>query len=217
MRSRTYLNRKTHYLFISLTLFGLLFSYPLFFLSLLSYISMALLFRRVHRSLYDNSSFKDNIVYSPVSGKVINVRKGVEHLLFGTRLTEIHLAIPWWRNFGLFLPIKGEVILAEDLGQKRLWRFSKASLDQKDTSKYGFAFQVQSKEGEFLGVQLIPCYFGLLPQCALLPGDHGLTGANFGFFPFGGTVRLYLSDDAEILINEDDNLIAGATTIAGLL
>jgi hypothetical protein len=46
-----------------------------------------------------------------------------------------------------------------------------------------------------------------------LPGDRGKVRANWGFFPFGGTVLVYLSENYEILVKEGDSLEAGKSIL----
>jgi phosphatidylserine decarboxylase len=48
----------------------------------------------------------------------------------------------------------------------------------------------------------------------VMPGDRGGRRVNIGYFPFGGTVMLYLPKKYEILIKTNDEVTAGETIMA---
>ena len=47
-----------------------------------------------------------------------------------------------------------------------------------------------------------------------MPGDRGGRRVNIGYFPFGGTVVLYLPKKYEILVKVNDDVNAGETIFA---
>ena len=49
-----------------------------------------------------------------------------------------------------------------------------------------------------------------------MPGDRGGRRVNIGYFPFGGTLILYLPEKYEILIKENESINAGESIIAML-
>lgn len=49
------------------------------------------------------------MIYGPVNGKVISVKKKVDHKIFGNDLTQIQIQIPFWRETGVFLPMTLEI------------------------------------------------------------------------------------------------------------
>ena len=58
------------------------------------------------------------------------------------------------------------------------------------------------------------CRLGLWPELIVMPGDKGGRRVNIGYFPFGGTVMLYLPKKYEILIKSNDEVLAGETILA---
>jgi phosphatidylserine decarboxylase len=192
------------WIFNLVTLFiflGVIYSLGLFF------------FRRHNKKIQDAPRSGNLTIYSPLNGKVVSITKGCDHDIFGKDLIEMRLSIPFFKEMGLFIPTNSEVIdLQVNRGQKAL-RFKKNL--EKISSQTGLCLAFKSSNGCKFGMQLIPCAIGMWPEVALLPGDKGKLGANMGYFPFGGTVLLYLPKESEVLISESAQLIAAETLLAG--
>ncbi len=185
----------------------------LFIVLILVYTLGLVLFRKKTKKIQDAPRCGNLTIYSPINGEVISIQKSIDHDVFGKDMIEMRLAIPFFKEMGLFLPTNSEVVdIKASRGQKE-FRLKKSL--RKISSDTGLSLAFKSSNGCKFGMQLIPCSLGMWPEVALLPGDRGKLGANIGYFPFGGTVLLYLPKESEILISESAKLIAGETLLAG--
>ena len=218
IRKRTYLPSIYHTVFWTLLFFFWLFSfYFLIFILVLLYATFGLIFRKVYPSFSEDPAIKRGILFSPVSGKVLSIKKNVNHLFFGDDLTQVQISIPWWKEYGVFLPFTSEVrdLIVES--GKSWFRLSKAIFpDQLTQLVPGLCVQLRGVSGDDVGLQFVKCPTGAWPEVNVLPGDRGKQQVNMGFFPFGGTLLLYIPSKYEILIKDSEDVVGGETLVAGL-
>ena len=216
MSVRNYLPKFYHFVFIFLICFFFFFGFPIL-IPLAPYALLLYLTRKSKGHYKEDSSLKNNMVYGPVNGKVLSVKKNVNHKIFGNDLTQIQIQIPFWRETGVFLPMTLEITDMIVQKGREWWRWSGAELpDQKDKVMPGLSVTCQGVNGADIGIQFHKCYLGFWPELRVIPGDRGKVQVNIGFFPFGGTVVLYLPSNYEILIDKNNEMIAGQTIVAGL-
>jgi len=185
----------------------------LFVILILIYGLGLFLFRKITKKIQDAPRSGNLTIYSPVNGKVVSIDKNVNHDVFGSEMIQMRLAIPFFKEMGLFLPTSSEVVNLKAKKGRKMFRLNKSF--ETLSSETGLCLAMKSSNGCEFGMQLIPCSLGMWPEVALLPGDRGKLGANIGYFPFGGTVLLYLPKESEVLISESAELIAGETLLAG--
>ena len=215
--SLTYLPRFTHFLFW----IGLLFAWALsldvtIILVMSIYLSCCLLFRRLNRNILDGPAFSNEVLFSPINGKIISVRKQVDHAYFGKNKCEIRIASSWFNEMGIYLPFSSEV---KDIKVKKgdsFFRYRKSEFFQKEHMIDSLSLTLGSDKLDCIGVQFVKCYFGVWPEVALMPGDRGRRHANIGYFPFGGTVICYIPNNYEALVEVGDKVKACESLIAGL-
>jgi phosphatidylserine decarboxylase len=191
-----YFKRRVHFtwLFFTLILFYLNL-WPLAFLSLAFHALILALARKRPLTFHDDQPDGDGLVLAPVSGRVKSVRSHTNHKVFGPDLLELELRLPFWKEWGLFLPAAGEII---DTVEK----------------KEGFYVTILRPDGRRIGVALLKNVLRSGASLNLLPGDRGRTAALFGHFSFGGKVLLYLTENCEILVQVNEQIIAGQTALA---
>lgn len=213
----TFLERKYHYYFIIALAFFFLFAlWPIFLVVLFVYISLLILFRRETKDFLEAHDATQGVVLSPVNGKVRGIRKIKNHPIFGQDCIEIQISIPWWAEWSVRLPITGDITdfhRGRDRSLLRLFRFNEP--DQEQVNDRGFYYKLLSHKGDQVGLQFIPCPLGLDPELIISPGDRGMRVANIGYFPLGGSVLVYLSQNYEIMIQLEDQVTAGETPLAG--
>ncbi len=216
---KSYLNKNTHGIFIfSILLMWLLKFNFLLGLILFSYIALLYLFRRHQIRFFNGQTSNKEIVYSPVSGYIISVKKKIDHAFFGKNLSEIRIAIPWWQEFGVRLPLASEVIDLKMNQGKSLYRFSQYGLLSQEVQIVpSLMVLLNNSQGNSLGIQMIKCPFGMWPRIRVTPGDRGKNQSDIGYFPFGGTVLLYLPSNYEILVSDDAKASTGLTALAKLV
>jgi len=212
-----YLDKSFHVsMGISLIVFALAGVVWIFLPLALFYIITLVIFRRKHSPYKDNVvNRSEDMVYAPANARIVSVKKSVDHVIFGKNLIEIQMGIPWWSEAGLYLPVKSEVKDFQFKDGKSVFRFnSKPLADQSNISLSGISLSLETTKNQFIGIQLIKCVLGQWPELIVMPGDKGKERANIGFFPFGGTVVLFLPDNYDILTKENNEVIAGETVIA---
>ena len=201
---------------ISLAVFALAGVGWIFFPLVIFYIGTLWFFRSKSHVYRDNVVNRaDGLIYAPVNARVLSVRSGVDHVIFGKNLKEIQMGIPWWKETGIFLPVKSEIKDFQSKDGKSFFRFTSEPMpDQSNMSVAGVSVTLATPKKEFIGMQFVKCLLGQWPELAVMPGDRGKERVNIGFFPFGGTVLLFLPENYDILINKDGEVIAGETVIA---
>lgn len=193
-------------------LFGLSFVFKAF---LFVYIFMFLLLRKKMSNYKEDLSIKKGVIYSPISGKILSVKKNVDHISCGENLLEVRISMPWWSECGIYLPFASEVKDLNVEPGRGVFRLGEELPDQKDKMFTGLCLTLESPSKETLGVQFVKCVTGLWPEVPLMPGDRGQGQVGIGFFPLGGTALLYLPANYEILVNNNDHVVGGETLIAG--
>ena len=155
------------------------------------------------------------VLKSPISGKVISIRSGVEHAEFGRNLNELKLILSHGSEIGLYLPCAATFEKIVKLNNKEILRFQKSiSLDQSSKPYGGTIIKLVDEKDARLGFQFVKCFMGMEPKLSVLAADKGVAGARFGVFPLGGTVLVYLGEEFNIIVKENDRIFAGTTPIA---
>lgn len=212
-----YLDRSFHVsMIISLLVFGLAGVGWIFLPLMLFYGSTLWIFRRKASPYRENVVNRaEGMIYAPVNARIISVRDNVNHVIFGKNLKEVQLGIPWWSEAGIYLPIKSEIKDFQSKDGKSIFRFKTDAIpDQSSMSVAGVCLSLETNKKQFIGMQFIKCMLGQWPELIVMPGDRGKERANIGFFPFGGTVLMFLPENFDVVINKDNEVIAGETVIA---
>lgn len=203
-------------LFISLFIIWLFSIYLILVPLLAFYFLMRWLFRRKSFSHFDDINIKQELVISPVNGTVVEVKENVSHKLFGQNLKEVRLIIPWHHEYGIYLPETSEI---EDVKVEKgpaLFRLTNEKIsEQLDRVLPGVCVTMKNLFEDKLHMQFVKCTTGYWPELKVMPGDRGRASANIGYFPFGGTVLLYLPMNYEIMVSEQQVVQAGESPIAG--
>ena len=77
-------------------------------------------------------------------------------------------------------------------------------------------FVLKSKNQAKSLMRFIDCVYGQRPTIWLKSGDRGRGAACFGNYPFGGTLIIYLPQNSDILVFENERVVPGQTVIAAL-
>jgi hypothetical protein len=106
-----YLSKSAQFVWILfLVLCFLIFGFlTMLFLGLI-YTGVLLLFRKNPLEINEAATTNSNVLFSPVNGEVKSVRSKVDHQIFGEDLVEVQILIPWWKEWGLYLPANLQVI-----------------------------------------------------------------------------------------------------------
>ena len=203
---KNFLTWKAYFLLAVLGLIFLLLSfYPGLVVIFLLYLAGVFLFRKSKNEYHLEISHPQGMVFSPIHGKLVEIKKGMIHPTLGGKFWELNFKIPFGGETGLYLPLEGEImdmVLSKD-----------NSLKGTDGINYP-SLLIKSREKVSMGLSFRPGYLGLAPQFFVNSGDRGKASANFGFFPLGGRVLLYLPGNCEILVKKNSIVSPGENFIA---
>lgn len=187
--------------------------YKILFILVLAYILLYVVLRKNRNDFRDDPTSTRGVIFAPSNGKVVHIEHNVSHGMFGDQLIEIQIMVPWWKEMGIFLPLSCEVKNLLLLKGQSFFRYKKAVevLGSNEGKGVGLALD---NRGESIGLTFLKCKLGLWPEMMVMPGDRGGRRVNIGYFPFGGTVMLYLPKKYEILIKTNDEVNAGETIFA---
>jgi hypothetical protein len=197
-------------LFVFFWLFGF---YKILSILIFAYIILYVVLRKSRNDFRDDPISTRGVIFSPANGKVVHIEHNVSHGFYGDQLIEIQIMIPWWKEMGIFLPLSCEIKNLLVLKGQSFFRYLKAVevLGSKEGKGVGLALD---NRGESIGLTFFKCKLGLWPELMVMPGDRGGRRVNIGYFPFGGTVMLYLPKKYEILVKTNDEVNAGETIFA---
>ena len=197
-------------IFIFFWLFGF---YKLLGISIFAYLVLYVILRKNINHFRDDPITTKGVIFSPANGKILHIEHNVSHGMYGDQLIEIQIMIPWWKEMGVFMPLSAEIKTLLVLKGQSFFRYLKAEevIGTKDGKGVGLALD---NRGESIGLTFFKCKLGLWPELMVMPGDRGGRRVNIGYFPFGGTVMLYLPKKYEILMKINDEVTAGETILA---
>ncbi|MBC7539254.1 MAG: hypothetical protein H7281_10565 [Bacteriovorax sp.] len=197
-------------LFVFCGIFGF---YKILTIMVIAYIVLYVVLRKSRNDFRDDPISTRGVIFSPANGKVVHIEHNVSHGFYGDQLIEIQIMIPWWKEMGIFLPLSCEIKNLLVLKGQSFFRYLKAVevLGSKEGKGVGLALD---NRGESIGLTFFKCKLGLWPELMVMPGDRGGRRVNIGYFPFGGTVMLYLPKKYEILVKTNDEVNAGETIFA---
>lgn len=197
------------------TIFALSFGYIL----LVSIICGVVFFASRRASIPFRDTLKDDgeIFLSPIHGEVKSIRRNVELIDYPEFCHEIRIAISGWTEKGLYLPTSGEVVYLKAVKGRRIAR------EAEDHEFYGpvddvahtdFVLSTNKKNKALL--RFIDGKYAKRPTIWLKSGDRGRGAACFGYYPFGGTLLIYLPENTDILVFENEKVVPGQSVIAVL-
>lgn len=187
--------------------------YYVFFIVLTLYVGLYIFFRKKIQTLSEHVSSDGIPILAPVNGKIIHVERNVSHGIFGEKLTEIQILIPWWSEFGIFLPLHAEVKNIILHKGRSFFRYQKAF--EKVGANIGRGISLSLEHGvQIIGLTFYKCKLGMTPELIVQAGDIGRPGVNIGYFPLGGTLVMYLPAQFEIMCVVDQKIDAQVSVLA---
>lgn len=197
-------------LFFFMWLFGL---YKTLLISVCLYALLYLVLRRSRNDFRDEPMRTKGVIFAPANGKIIHIENNVSHGMYGDQLVEIQILVPWWKEMGIYMPLSSEIKTLLVLKGQSFFRYQKAEEVIGTKEGKGVSMALDNR-GEIIGLTFFKCKLGLWPELMVMPGDRGGRRVNIGYFPFGGTVMLYLPKKYEILLKTNDEVSAGESILA---
>jgi hypothetical protein len=199
--------------FILFFIFWLCHFYIILSISVVLFCILYFVLRKSTNHFRDDPVSTKGVIFAPVNGKILNFEYNVAHGSYGEGMTEIQILVPWWKEMGIFLPLSSEIKTLLVLRGQSFFRFKRVEEVLGSKEGKGLSLSLDNK-GETVGMTFFKCKLGLWPEIMVMPGDKGGRRVNIGFFPFGGTVMLYLPKKYEILVKQNDELTACETILA---
>ena len=211
---KSYLPAKFNTLTFTLIFFFWMFGlYKILCISLIIFMILYVVLRRNRNDFRDEPMTTKGVIFAPANGKIVHIENNVSHGMYGDQLMEIQIMIPWWKEMGIFMPLSSEIKTLMVLKGQSFMRTKIA--EEVIGTKEGKGVSVAlDNRGEIIGLTFFKCKLGLWPELMVMPGDRGGRRVNIGYFPFGGTVMLYLPKKYEILLKINDEITAGETIMA---
>lgn len=201
---------------------GLLFifwKYPLGYF-LISSILVGIIFFYSRRAFipYRDTLKNDGEIYlAPVHGEVRSIRLNVPTLNDPHPHHEVRIVVSNLNEKGLYLPTTGEVSYLRATKGIKIPRDSEGQdfyRPMDDVSHTDVTLMSKNRTQTLL--RFIDCKYGKRPTIWLKSGDRGRGAACFGYYPFGGTLIIYLPHNSDILVFENEQVVPGQTVIAAI-
>jgi hypothetical protein len=167
---------------------------------------------------YRDTMKKDGEIYlSPVHGHVESVRHSVSSQDYPSLCHEVRISVSFWDQKGLYLPTSGEVTYLKANKGNKLHRKSPSHIFYGPVEELAHTdLTLTSRSNNNTLLRFIDCTTGVRPSMWLKSGDRGRGGACFGYYPFGGSLLIYLPASSDILVFENELVIPGQTVIAAI-
>ncbi len=172
-------------------------------------------FRRSFIPYRDTLKNDGEIFLSPTHGEVKSVRMNVTTLEDRLPHHEVRLSISSIAEKGLYMPTTGEVSYLRANKGVKIPRDSDGLAFYRPIDEVSHTdLTLTSKNQVKTLLRFIDCKYGKRPTIWLKSGDRGRGAACFGYYPFGGTLIIYLPIHSDILVFEGEKVVPGQTVIA---
>lgn len=218
MRRFFFLSPEISWALLALLIYGFL-KFPLILLIPLILLDSLVLFIFRKGSIPYRDTIKNSgeIYLSPIHGRVESVRLNVSATDYASPCHEVRISMLFWDEKGLYLPTAGEVSYLKANKGKKVRRDSPAEVFYGSVEELAHTDLIlTSKNQTTTLMRFIDCQSGKRPTIWLKSGDRGRGAACFGYYPFGGTLLIYLPADSDVLVYEKELVVPGQTVVAAL-
>ncbi len=187
--------------------------------ALISILLVTVFYALRRSSIPYRDTLKNNgeIFLSPVHGIVQSIRRDTSTWDDVPFTHEVRISIGPWDEKGLYLPTSGEVSFLKANRGNKIPRYSDSQNFYLPATEIAHTdFILTSKNLTKTLMRFIDCTYGQRPSIWLKSGDRGRGAACFGYYPFGGTLIIYLPQNSDILVFEKERVVPGQTVIAAL-
>jgi hypothetical protein len=162
----------------------------------------------------ENLKNDGSVILSPVAGEVVEV-SDFFHNEEAIKYSKIRIIVRFSDYWGLHLPFSAEMEYLKGhrgqlLPRKDLATFDLSKID--DMTKTDLI--LRSKYGLMTKLTFIHSRFGKSPKIWMKSGDRGRGAACFGYYPFGGSLIIYIPKPCDVLIIKGEQLVPGHTVLA---
>jgi hypothetical protein len=218
MKRLVFLPTTISYGLLALTL-AIFWKYPFIYFVITALIVSVVFFfsRRAFIPYRDTLKNEGEIYLSPVHGEIKSIRLNVPTLNDPHPHHEVRFTISNFNEKGLYLPTTGEVAYLRATKGVKIPRDSEGQAFYRPIDEVSHTdLTLMSKNKTHTLLRFIDCKYGKRPTIWLKSGDRGRGAACFGYYPFGGTLIIYLPHNSDILVFENERVVPGQTVIAAI-
>ena len=164
--------------------------------------------RRQTRTIQDTARLDSEIFIAPITGKIEKIE------IYQNEQLYIKIRMSLFGGWGLYLPLNSEM---KHLRIKEGDHVLQNSLDvqvAKIESYHRTEIELFSARSRNYLMYCLHPSVDRLPKIWMKSGDKGVGAACFGFFPFGGWVFVVLPKNSDLLVVENEHIVAGESVIA---
>jgi phosphatidylserine decarboxylase len=188
-----------------------------FFISFLLFLILGFFFRRNRISFQDTIKPDGEMYISPIHGKIESIRQNVPVWGDLDQGHEVRITMSVNDEKGLYLPLNGEVTFLKANKGIKISRNSESQHFYGPLEEVSHTDLILSSRNETkTQMRYIDSPYCPRPSLWMKLGDRGRSSACFGYYPFGGTLLIYLPINSEILVYEGERVKPGQTVIAVL-
>ena len=181
------------------------------------FIVVGFIFRRSSVPHRESSKLGGEIYLSPVHGRVESIRQLITTPEYPSPCHEVRISMSLIDEKGLYLPTAGEVTFLKANKGKKIPRNADEKCFYTNLEEISHTdLQLTSKSKITYLMRFIDTQYGERPVIYLKYGDRGVGAACFGYYPFGGTLIIYLPQNSDILVFDKEKVIPGLTVIAAV-
>ncbi len=179
-------------------------------------LSLYALFAYRKKSINWKENLKNDgtVILSPVAGLIVDVGDyyNEEESIHYSKIKIIVRVTDYW---GLHLPFSSEMDFLKSqrgkfLPRKELISFDLSLLETMTKTD----LILRSKNSLLTKMTFIHSRFGRSPKIWMKSGDRGKGAACFGYYPFGGSLIIYIPKPCDVLIIKGEQLVPGHTVLA---
>jgi phosphatidylserine decarboxylase len=155
-----------------------------------------------------------SILLSPVDGEIVRISQFIDPE-DSVEYTEIRIKMSVTNYWGVHLPNSSEMEYLKSNRGKFLNREQIEDFDLSEIEDYCKTdLTLRSKNDNATKMRFLHCIYGKSPKIWMKSGDRGRGAACFGYYPFGGSLLVYISRPSDILVIKGEKIEAGQTVLA---
>jgi len=215
IRSNFFLKKKWVLLTVFITLYSVI-TLSGFFMWLALALGSGWLWLHRRRSIIWRETLKNDgeMFLSPTDGKVVKIGKWTDPEA-GFDYSEIRLQISVTNNWGLYLPTSSEMEYLKSYEGMAMARDQFKLVTTDESAPFAKTDMVlRSKNGIATRLRFMLSDLSRSPKIWMKSGDRGRGAACFGYYPFGGSLIIYIPQPSDVLVVENETVTAGQTVLA---
>ena len=189
-------------------------SHPWDWVSLITACFWLWIHRRNHLVWRDTSRSTGEILLSPIDGRLVKIGE-FQDPETGAQFTELRIQTAYYHNWGLYLPSSAEM---DFLRQTEGSRFTRAEFPTLSWDKIEKTTRTEVVLKSTSGHSTRLCFPLSLnnkaPHIWMKSGDRGRGAACFGYYPFGGSLIVFVPKASDVLVVPNERITAGRTVLA---